>query len=608
MKYCPKCLQKFDDAPSLCPADGQPLSLPDPYHLVGRVLIEKYRIDALIGIGGMGAVYSAHHLMINRRVAFKILLPNLALGNEKLLNLFQREAETSGQLMHENIVDVKDAGRSPEGLAYIVMEWLEGHTLEDELRGRRRLGFGRVGKILPQIAAALDYAHARRIVHRDLKPSNIMLVRLDDVSEQVKVVDFGIAKVINDNTASPVSRLMGTPHYSSPEQFRIGANIDGRADIYSLGVMLFQMLTGRLPFEAETPEEIMMLHRTEPPPPLRILRPEAPAAIEQLVERMLAKEAQFRPRTATEAAEVFERAISSPDQGRTAPVTQVITKDGAPAITSGRSESEQPEPHFRATQIEESQVTSGRVTTPVLPDHTTDQTTQKTQETHKSHKSHESHKSYLKWIAVVAAAMLLFFAGLWIYGLIKGASPAVVARELMAYQLEILSADGKSVKRGNGETRLAKGESFKLRFTPRQNGYLYIVAPDGENNPATFLTARPDEEWGVRSNQIVDGNDFNFPPHPDSWLEFSKGEDKMDFTLIFSQAPLLTPKFLDAPARRKLNGAEQSELTGLRDQSIKSGKLEISPDADNSVSRILLKQIEASPERPTVVELTVKRQ
>jgi serine/threonine protein kinase len=128
----------FDDTPSLCPADGQPLSLPDPYHLVGRVLIEKYRIDALIGIGGMGAVYNAHHLMINRRVAFKILLPNLALGNEKLLNLFQREAETSGQLMHENIVDVKDAGRSPEGLAYIVMEWLEGHTLEDELRGRRR--------------------------------------------------------------------------------------------------------------------------------------------------------------------------------------------------------------------------------------------------------------------------------------------------------------------------------------------------------------------------------------------------------------------------------------------------------------------------------------
>src|SRR5262249_40676552 len=197
----------------------------------------KCRIDALIGIGGMGAVYNAHNLMINRRVAFKILLPNLALGNEKLLNLFQREAETSGQLTHENIVDVKDAGRTPEGLAYIVMEWLEGNTLEEYLRGTRQLGFTRIAELLRQIAAALDYAPPRRIVHRDLKPSNIILASLANGREQVKVVDFGIAKVINDTAASPVSRMMGTPHYSSPEQFRVGANIDGRSDIYSLGVM-----------------------------------------------------------------------------------------------------------------------------------------------------------------------------------------------------------------------------------------------------------------------------------------------------------------------------------------------------------------------------------
>src|SRR5215475_2165208 len=404
MKYCPKCQQQFDDTPSLCPEDGQPLSLPDPYHLIGRVLIEKYRIDALIGIGGMGAVYNAQHLTIKRRVAFKILLPNLALGNEKLLNLFQREAETSGQLTHENIVDVKDAGRTPEGLAYIVMEWLEGHTLEEELHERQRLSFGRIAEILRQIAAALDYAHARLIVHRDLKPSNIMLVPLEDGREQVKVVDFGIAKVINDNTASPVSRLMGTPHYSSPEQFRLGANIDGRADIYSLGVILFQMLTGRLPFDSGAPDEIMMLHRTEPPPPVRLFRPEAPAVIEQLVERMLAKEAQFRPRTATEATEIFERAINSPDQARTAPVTQVITKDAAPVITSGRSTSERPQPHVLTTQIEEAPVTSGRVTTPVLPDPTTpeDPTDQA---------PHKTDKPQIKWIAGVAAALLLFFAG-----------------------------------------------------------------------------------------------------------------------------------------------------------------------------------------------------
>lgn len=355
----------------------------------------------------------------------------------------------------------------------------------------------------------------------------------------------------------------------------------------------------------------MLLHRTEPPPSLRLLYPEAPAAIERLVERMLAKEAQFRPRTATEAAEVFERAISSPDQPGTAPVTQVNTKDGAPVITSGKSESGQPEPHFRSTQLEESPVTSGRVTTPVMRDPTNDQITQKTNESyesHKSDKSHESYKSHLKWIATVAAALLLFFAVPRVYQYFKRVSAPTVTRELLVYQLEILSADGKSAKRGSGETRLVKGESFKLHFTPRQNGYLYIVAPDRENNPATFLTARPDEEWGVSGNRIMDGTDFSFPPHPDIWLEFSKGEDKMDFTLIFSSAALPAPGFLDAPARRKLNAQEQSELTGLRDQSIKSRKIEISPDAASSVSRVLLRQVEASPERPTVFELTVKRQ
>src|SRR5262245_24776348 len=128
MRYCPACGKEYYDNQRLCSDDGQILSLLDPYHLVGRTLMDKYRIDALVGIGAMGAVYSAHHLLINRRVAFKILLPNLTLGNPQMLVLFQREAEMAGQLNQENIVDIKDAGQTPEGIAYIVMEWLEGHT------------------------------------------------------------------------------------------------------------------------------------------------------------------------------------------------------------------------------------------------------------------------------------------------------------------------------------------------------------------------------------------------------------------------------------------------------------------------------------------------
>src|SRR5262249_50052660 len=133
MKYCPTCKANYSEAERSCANDGQLLSLQDPYHLVGCTILDKYRIDALVGIGGMGGVYGGHHLTINRRVAFKILLPNLALAHEKLLSLFQREAEMAGQLNHENIVDIKDAGLASEGIAYIVMEWLEGRTLEDEI-------------------------------------------------------------------------------------------------------------------------------------------------------------------------------------------------------------------------------------------------------------------------------------------------------------------------------------------------------------------------------------------------------------------------------------------------------------------------------------------
>jgi len=608
MKYCPKCQRQFDDKPSLCPVDGRPLSLPDPYHLVGRVLIEKYRIDALIGIGGMGAVYNAHHLTINRRIAFKILLPNLALGNEKMLNLFQREAETAGQLVHENIVDVKDAGRTTDGLAYIVMEWLEGRTLEEELGKGRQLGFTRILQTLSQIGAALDYAHARLIVHRDLKPSNIMIVPLNEGREQVKVVDFGIAKVINDTAASPVSRIMGTPHYSSPEQFRLGADIDGRSDIYSLGVLLFQMLTGRLPFDGATPEEIMSLHRAAPPPLVRGFRPDASVAIEQLVERMLSKEPQFRPRTATEAAEVFERAISSPDQARTAPATRVITNDAPPRITNGKTEPEQDQLSFLPTQIEEPVDAGDRVTTPIAPASPTPKAAPPAAPLNQKQKFEpkgaDGPGRGLKRLAVVAGAiLLLFLAGMLVREMINRPSAPASARELMVYQLEILSADGTRVRRASGETRLAEGESFKLHFTPRESGYLYIVAPDAQNNPATFLTAQPDKESGVTSNQLAAGADFSFPAHPDKWLEITKGESKMDFTLIFSSTRMNEPSFLAASAGRKLNGAEQSELTDLRK---KSGDSRIEEALDLGASRILPRRGDAPP--LTVVELTVRRQ
>ncbi|MEP7343471.1 MAG: protein kinase [Acidobacteriota bacterium] len=273
----------------------------DPYHLVGLTLMDKYRILALIGLGGMGAVYCAHHLGIDRRVAFKILQPNIAIGSDYVVELFEREAKLAGRLTHENIVDVSDAGHTPDGIAYIVMEWLEGRTLDDELASEGSFDFKRAIGIIRQITAALGEAHGKRVVHRDLKPGNIMLLDTPDGRDHVKVLDFGIGKIIEETTAnSPVSALVGTPQYASPEQLTVGGHIDGRSDIYSLGVIFYRLLGGQLPFNSSSMGELLQMQLTVAPQPLSAIRPGMPRAIENLVNNMLAKDPAGRPQSASE--------------------------------------------------------------------------------------------------------------------------------------------------------------------------------------------------------------------------------------------------------------------------------------------------------------------
>jgi serine/threonine protein kinase/tetratricopeptide (TPR) repeat protein len=309
MKYCPKCQHSYAPLHSLCPQDGEVLTLKDLYGLTGRVVSDKYRIESLMTIGGMSAVYRARQIGVDRQVAFKILLPNLAINNASMRGLFEREARTAGLLTHENIATVHDAGRTPDDLAYIAMEWLEGPTLEQELKAEGQLSYERIAKLLQQTAAALDAAHAEGVIHRDLKPSNIMLVPRADGRDMVKVLDFGLAKILHETAEVQVSSALGTPHYASPEQFRVGEEIDGRADIYALGVILYRMLAGRLPFDVSSIHELIRLHLLESPPPLRAYRPDVPLAVENLLNRMLAKTPQYRPATASAAADEFEEAV-----------------------------------------------------------------------------------------------------------------------------------------------------------------------------------------------------------------------------------------------------------------------------------------------------------
>lgn len=282
-------------------------NLPDPYRLVGAVVNGKYRLDAVLGIGGMGVVYLAQHIGINRSLAVKVLKPDVAAADPAIAEAFQREAKISGGLSHPNIISVTDADTLPDGTPFMVMELLECPTLEDELQRGARFSLDRIEHLLSQICDALHYAHQAGLVHRDLKPANIALVGAGQTHEQVKILDFGIAKSL-DEGAGKVSQAIGTPLYASPEQFIQGGDIDARADLYSLAVILYRLLTGVLPFQGKTIGEIVSLHLTAPPPPLRSHAPELSESLEAFILGALSKQPAGRPATALEFLAGFRAA------------------------------------------------------------------------------------------------------------------------------------------------------------------------------------------------------------------------------------------------------------------------------------------------------------
>ena len=268
---------------------------------VGRVVAGRYRLLGKLGEGGMGAVYRAEQISLKRIVALKVLRPELS-ADAGLVQRFNAEAELAGKLNHPNTVTLYDFGQDSDGALFIAMEYLEGRSLRELLHREGPLPPPRAIAICEQVCSSLGDAHARGIVHRDLKPDNVMLVQVGRRSDVVRVLDFGIAKLRDeqgDITAMPMTRagdLLGTPQYMAPEQIR-GEKVDARTDVYVLGAMLYEMITGRLPFEGPSLMAILSKHLTEVPVPPRQRRPELalPPALEALVMDALQKDPAARP-------------------------------------------------------------------------------------------------------------------------------------------------------------------------------------------------------------------------------------------------------------------------------------------------------------------------
>lgn len=301
--FCPECGEYYEDSLSVCPADGVRLftlnSTQAP--LIGEVLEGRFRIESLLGSGGMGAVYRAVQTSVGRDVAIKVLHADFE-DDQAALERFFREAKFVSELTHPSIVRVIDFGQEPRlKVLYLVMELIEGPTLDALIRGTR-LDLNFALEIAYQICGGLTDPHASHVVHRDLKPANLFVNPVSDGSIQVKICDFGIARALTRATRLTMEGgICGTPAYMSPEQAS-DLPLDPRTDLYSLGVILYQMLTGWLPFDAPSSLQLMLKHVQETPPPFaEILGDDPlPASVERLVTDLMQKSADARPATARE--------------------------------------------------------------------------------------------------------------------------------------------------------------------------------------------------------------------------------------------------------------------------------------------------------------------
>ena len=327
-KICPTCGTEYPLSERFCPRDGTALrAAAGTGDLLGQIIADRYHITKKLGEGGMGTVFLAEHVKMGRKSALKVMNPGMNTDPDAIAR-FNREASNASRLSHVNICGIYDFGETPDGLIYLAMEFIEGESLTSLIEKGGSLSPGRAGSIIHQTADALQVAHDAGIVHRDLKPDNIMIAKTREGADLVKVVDFGIAKA-SSSDAQNVTRaglVVGTPEYMSPEQLAAD-KLDGRSDLYSLGLVAFNCLTGVLPFPADSAQEAMIARLTELPKTLAEMRPDVewPEALQATLDKALARDVNERYQSAAVFGREFAAAVAEMPATQAAEgATQVI--------------------------------------------------------------------------------------------------------------------------------------------------------------------------------------------------------------------------------------------------------------------------------------------
>ncbi len=665
MKYCTVCKAKYEDNVSFCATDGEVLE-DDPSSFVGSVLDGQYQIESLLGKGGMGAVYLARHILLGDRVAIKIMPPEVR-NNAEWLRRFRREGQAARRFRHPNSVTVYDLRTSSDGTIYMVMEYVEGHTLDAELKERGRFTAGEAFEVLEPIMSVLNTAHAMGVIHRDLKPENIMIGKAQTNEEtSIKLLDLGIAKmreiagVESSGTTelTMAGQVLGTPYYMSPEQWgeiaRDGnPEIDNRADIYSLGLVAYEMITGRRPYSAGTLHELRREHIAVTPPPLSEKVPDVPRAFSEAISRAISKDRSDRQSTAGELATQLRAglgdAAAHAPSGRTFPDipraadshshTQgspggITTKSDVNAATIVTVDAVPTSPPsvpaagkhiaFMGPPIKD----DGQALAAAI-DSTSDITVVRSSQPQAVQK-----KSGGKSLVFIGAGVLIlvlaivgvggFFVAKWLRtkpddgGAVGGkgktgtggtdGSGAAAATEFGRYWLEVSRNPlDINTERVAGAVPLISGQAFKFHFQFGGSGYLYIVGPGDKSQPTAFLTDKPAEISGVESNQIAKGSDFSFPSGIEHWLELDKKPGTEEYTIVFAPEPISVPAFFSSQATGKpLGETEQAELTGFLGKYKTSEPVTEINDKDAAAPFVRVKVPQSASSAPVVFTVRIQ--
>src|SRR5882672_6665696 len=630
MKYCPACKEKFDDSLSFCTTDGEVLE-EDIGSFVGTALDGQYQIESLLGKGGMGAVYRARHILLGDRVAIKLLPPEMR-SNTEWLRRFQREGQAARRFRHPNAVTFYDLRTSADGTIYLVMEYVEGNTLDAELRKRGKFTPAEAVSVLEPIMGVLNAAHAMGVVHRDLKPENIMIGKATTGAEPVvKLLDLGIAKLkevagaekTGNTNLTIAGQMLGTPYYMSPEQWgelpKDGSSeIDGRADIYSLGLVFYELIAGQKPFGGLTLSELRREHVHLKPPPLNEVVAHVPPGFSDAIARSIAKDRSERQETAGQLANELKTALAAEGVSPSMPLPSVSPAVSGVAESRGAltgAERTAPtivgEAAVTGVESEDGIEFSARVPSQAATMPTVLAAPQRNAEPGLAGTDYPAPASLhgvgfpqavapaaepgrRSSLPLVAAGIVILLLVLGVGGFAvmhymngsvnsntnggnrnSGSSPsnstdvAAGGHEVTRYWLEMDTPDKADAVRAGDSVTMQSGQSFKFHFNPSENGFVYIVGPGPNNATATFLTAQPSAESGLKTNEARSGLDFAFPAdrgNTANFITLNKTPGTDEFTVIFSANAISTPAFLAGASEHELTAEEQKQWNDFRAQ------------------------------------------